>query len=235
MEMDRNLPFPDWDGVKRNFVFLGEAGCGKSEIAVNLALRLAARGDRPVHFFDLDMTKPLFRSRELARPLAERGIIFHFEEQFMDAPTTVGGPDVLLRREDCYTVLDVGGDYMGARSVGQYAPWFRKSFTGVYYVINPYRPWSDTLDRIDMVLSQILTVTHLRLEELHLIANPNLGPDTTPEEFLAGRELLQTTVVPYKPIDFYCAESTLAEAGAAEIPEAVFPMELYFQYPWNQE
>ena len=49
-------------------VFLGEAGCGKSEIAVNLALRLAA-GERPVHFFDLDMTKPLFRSRDAARPI----------------------------------------------------------------------------------------------------------------------------------------------------------------------
>ena len=58
-------------GNHSNFVFFGEAGCGKSEIAVNLALALAAKGDRPVRFFDLDMTKPLFRSRDVAETLTE--------------------------------------------------------------------------------------------------------------------------------------------------------------------
>ena len=35
---------------KPNSVFLGEAGCGKSELAVHLALELAAQGHE-VHFF----------------------------------------------------------------------------------------------------------------------------------------------------------------------------------------
>lgn len=47
----------------RAAVFLGEAGCGKSELAVHLALSLAGKG-REVHFFDLDQTKPLMRSRD---------------------------------------------------------------------------------------------------------------------------------------------------------------------------
>ena len=228
MEMDWNLPLPDWDGTKRNFVFLGEAGCGKSEIAVNLALRLAARGDYPVHFFDLDMTKPLFRSRELAQPLTERGITFHFEEQYMDAPTTVGGPGANLRRDDCYTVLDVGGDYMGARSVGQYAPWFRKSYTAVYYVINPYRPWPDTTERIDIVLLDILTVSHLTLQDLRHVSNPNLGGGTTAEQVLEGRRMLRDTVEPYKPLDFYCAENSLADVIAGGLDRLVMALRLFF-------
>jgi len=40
---------------KKNFVFVGEAGCGKSELSLNFARRLAAVADKPVHFFDLDM------------------------------------------------------------------------------------------------------------------------------------------------------------------------------------
>ena len=48
----------------RAAVFLGEAGCGKSELAVHLALSLAGKG-REVHFFDLDQTKPLMRSMRL--------------------------------------------------------------------------------------------------------------------------------------------------------------------------
>jgi len=227
------VPLPLWQGEK-NFVFLGEAGCGKSEIAVNLALRLAGRGDRSVHFFDLDMTKPLFRSREMAEPLAEKGICVHFEEQFMDAPTTVGGPEVYLRREDCFSVLDVGGDYIGARSIGQYAPLFRLPSTAVYYILNPFRPWSDTLERIDLVLSDILTVSHLTLADLRLIGNPNLGPGTGLEDFRKGRQMLEETVAPYKPIDFYCAEKTIANAASELIGESVMSLELFIRYPWRE-
>ena len=50
---------------KKNFVFIGEAGSGKSEIAINFAVNLARIADRPVHFFDMDQTKPLFRSRDV--------------------------------------------------------------------------------------------------------------------------------------------------------------------------
>ena len=82
---------------RKNFVFLGEAGSGKSELAINFARHMAARGGRPVHFFDLDMTKPLFRSRDAAAELEAAGIVVHFQEQFMDAPTLVGGVSPLLR------------------------------------------------------------------------------------------------------------------------------------------
>ena len=54
----------------RKLVFLGEAGCGKSEIAVQLALELAAQG-RAVHLFDLDQTKPLMRARDAAALLEQ--------------------------------------------------------------------------------------------------------------------------------------------------------------------
>ena len=64
-----------WEGLlrQRNIVFLGEAGCGKSELAVHLALELASPG-REVHFFDLDQTKPLMRSRDAAALLTDAGV-----------------------------------------------------------------------------------------------------------------------------------------------------------------
>ena len=228
---DQAPPLPDWDGTTHNFVFLGEAGGGKSEVAVNAALRLAARGDRAVHFFDLDMTKPLFRSREISGFLEAKGVTVHYEEQFMDAPTTVGGPEVYLRREDCWCVLDVGGDSVGARSVGQYAPRFRSAQTAVYYVINPSRPWSDTTVRIDAVLSEILSVTHLSIEDLRLVGNPNLGPSTTAAEFQEGCRRLEQTVAPYRSIAFYCASPALARS--ADAPGPVMELELFFSAPWN--
>ncbi len=71
---------------KTNFIFIGGAGSGKSEIALNFAAMLARKKTKPVHFFDLDMTKPSFRSRDAREELEKEGVIFHFEEQFMDAP-----------------------------------------------------------------------------------------------------------------------------------------------------
>ena len=103
---------------KKNFVFVGEAGSGKSEIAINFARRMTALTDKQVHFFDLDMTKPLFRSRDAAASLEESGVIVHFMEQFMDAPTLVGGVNPLLRDENAVVIMDVGGDHIGARSIG---------------------------------------------------------------------------------------------------------------------
>ena len=110
--------FPGSIQAHKNFVFLGEAGCGKSELALDLALLLARTERRQVHFFDLDMTKPLFRSRDRAELLERAGVQVHFEEQFMDAPTLTGGVGRLLRDPSAAAVLDVGGDYIGARSIG---------------------------------------------------------------------------------------------------------------------
>ena len=219
---------------KRNFVFLGEAGCGKSELAVNLACRLAA-GDKPVHLFDLDMTKPLFRTRDLGDNLEQAGVELHFEEQFMDAPTVSGGVMRLLRDEGAYTVLDVGGDYIGARSIGGYAPLLNRPETAVYYLVNPYRPWSMDIEHIDKVLGQVLGVSHVRLEPLRILSNPNLGPETTAEDVLEGAAQLARMIGPYKSIDLVTARAELAAALEGKLSTPVCPISLLLTYEWLQE
>ena len=217
-----------------NFMFLGEAGSGKSEIAINFALALLEQDDpRPVHFYDLDMTKPLFRSRDQAEFLREKGVVFHFEEQFYDAPTVVGGVTRLLRDENCRTVLDVGGDFIGARSVGGYAPLLNAPGTAVWYVINPYRPWSLDIDHIDRVMAQVLGVSHVRLDRLRLMGNPTLGPDTEAEEVLRGAEKTLEMVGEYKPVDCFAVREDLAAALAGRYP--VFPIRTYLTYEWETE
>ena len=215
-----------------NFVFLGEAGCGKSEIALNVAQMLAHEQSKPVHFFDLDMTKPLFRSRDQRETLESIGVEVHYEEQFMDAPTLTGGVRQRLNDPNCYTVLDVGGDYIGARSIGGYAPLLNRDSTRVYYVINPFRPWSATLVHIDKVLGETLGVSHVELSRLRLIGNPNLGLETTPDDVTEGARQLVELVGPYKPVDFLCAETGLCSALPEELPCPVVPIQLYLTYPW---
>ena len=220
------------DGAWHNFVFLGEAGGGKSEIAINFARALVKTESRPVHFFDLDMTKPLFRSRDAGAELEQAGVAVHYQEQFMDAPTLVGGVDPMLRDGNSLTVLDVGGDHIGARSIGGFAPQLNRPSTAVFYVINAYRPWSDTIEHIDETLGKILGVSHVKLSQLFLVANPNNGVGTTLEEIVEGYRRTDALVGKYMPLAFACAREELAEKAARALNVPVFPLRLALACPW---
>lgn len=220
------------DRKYNNFLFIGEAGSGKSEIAVNVAKKLCDREEKKVHFFDLDMTKPLFRSRDLSRELEGQGMEFHYEEQFMDAPTLVGGVNRLLKDEGSYVVLDAGGDSIGARPVGGFAPMTSREDTAVYYVVNPYRPWSCDLDHIDKILGEILGASHISLDQVHFISNPNMGVMTTAREAVEGNRKLNGLLSPYKGLEFACVREELYETVKTEMNLPVMPVHLYLTYPW---
>lgn len=217
-----------------NFVLLGEAGGGKSEVGVNLALTLAKYGEKPVHFFDMDMTKPLFRSRDVREKLEEGGVTFHCEQQFMDAPTQVGGVEICLRDPDSYVVMDVGGDYIGARAIGGYAALLNREDTIPYYVVNAYRPWSDTIEHIDETLGKILGMSHVELQKLRIVSNPNNGLTTTAEEFLSGHRRTKELLSPYIPVEFACVREELFDEVNGKAEEPVFPIRLMLTYPWLQ-
>lgn len=217
---------------KTNFVFLGEAGSGKSEIALNYAMLLSKVGNKPVHFFDMDMTKPLFRSREAVSELEKAGIIFHFEEQFMDAPTMVGGVSKLLRDDTCFVVMDVGGDDIGAKSVGGYALELNKDHTISYYVLNAFRPWSTDIDQVDKTLAAVLGASRVQLDKVRLINNPNLGISTTLDDFMEGYKKMADMVSPYKSIDFTCVSETLFKEACKLVDVELMSLHLYLTYPW---
>ncbi len=227
----------DWEILeqikgKKNFIFVGEAGSGKSEIAINFACCLKESAGKEVHFFDMDMTKPLYRSRDISHEMEKMGITVHYEEQFADAPTAVGGVRTCLRDQDKYVVMDVGGDYIGARLIGAYAPGLNAENTMVYYVLNAFRPWSDHIEHIDRTLGEILGVSHIRLEQVHMLSNPNTGAGTTEQEFLEGNQRMTEILAPYKPVDFACVREELYPEvrGKSKVP--VFPVRLYLTYDW---
>lgn len=221
------------DSGINNFVFVGEAGSGKSEIAINFALKLMRNTRKQIHFFDMDMTKPLFRSRDKVEELENQGIQFHYQEQFMDAPTMVGGVNYLMKDSDSYVILDVGGDYIGARAIGGFVKSLNRENTIVYYVLNVFRPWSHDIEHIDGTLGQILRASHIQEERIRLINNPNFGPDTRAEEFVEGCRRMSEIVNPYMDIDLACVREDLYEAVKEKVSVPVMPMRLYLTYPWE--
>lgn len=219
--------------TKKNFVFVGEAGSGKSEIAINFAIGMAGLSDKKIHFFDMDQTKPLFRSRDVKECLIEKGIEFHYQEQFFDAPTIPGGVRELLADENAIVILDVGGDHIGSRLIGAFAPFLNRPNTQNFFVINGYRPWSKNLITIDGTMARVLGMAHIKLENVSIMSNPNVGITTTAEEVLAGQEKVSDMISEYFRIDYLCAMDSLCPQieGKTDVP--LIPVKLYLTYEWN--
>lgn len=209
-----------------NSIFLGEAGCGKSELAVHLALELARQG-REVHFFDLDQTKPLMRSRDAEGLLEKAGVTVHFQQQCADAPTQVGGLIPLLLDEKKAVILDVGGNDTGAKLIGGYAHLLKAA--DVWFVVNPYRPWSATTEHIDGTLSAILRASRLKMPRFLL--NPNLGGDTTLEEYLFGIKLGLELLSPYVAVEAAAVPAPLYEQAKAETALPLIPITSHISVP----
>ena len=214
------------DPAQRVTVFLGEAGCGKSELAVQWALTAAERR-RDVHFFDLDQTKPLLRSRDAAALLEGAGVTVHFEQQCADAPTQVGGLVPLLLDKSKSVILDVGGNDTGAKLIGGYAHLLKAA--DVWFVVNPYRPWSATTEHIDGTLSAILRASRLKMPRFLL--NPNLGGDTTLAEYLDGIRQGLELLSPYVAVEAAAVPAPLYEQAKAETALPLIPITSHISVP----
>ena len=105
---------------RRVTVYVGHFGSGKTEIALNRALDLAAAGV-PVTLADLDVVKPYFRTRSAKAILEDAGIELLAPQGaniHADLPIIVPQIRSQLRDPVRRLIMDVGGDDVGARVLG---------------------------------------------------------------------------------------------------------------------
>jgi ABC-type oligopeptide transport system ATPase subunit len=221
--------FEDLMNEKKNFVFIGEAGSGKSEIVLNVALRLAEATGRPVDLFDLDQTKPLYRSRDMKDEFAKRGVTIHYQDQYLDAPVMVGGVRVSLV-SDHYTLLDIGGGHQAAKFAGAYADLLSKDDSVPVYIINPYRPWTKSVDAIDGTMRYILG--SMRLDHIYMLGNPNLGYTTTVNEFMDGLKKIDKLLDGFTVVNSACVRRDIFDEAQAMTDKALVPIDLFLTYSW---
>ena len=216
---------------KKNFVFIGEAGSGKSEIALNAAAILSVNSGKKVDLFDLDQTKPLYRSRDLKDTFDSKGVTIHYQDQYLDAPVMVGGVRASLI-SDNYTVLDIGGGHQAAKYAGAYADLLRKDDSVPVYVVNPYRPWTKSVDAIDETMKHILG--SMRLDHIYLLANPNLGYSSTIVDFKEGLDKIDALFEGYTYINSACVRRDLFKEAKNITDKQLTAIDLYLSYSWAE-
>jgi|LSQX01.3.fsa_nt_gb hypothetical protein len=215
-----------------NIVLLGEAGSGKTEIALSLATRHLRQEQGPASFFDMDQTKGVFRARDCRETLAASGFRLMEPTSFLDAPVVPAGVIGSLLDPRSVNIFDVGGNEVGARMIGQFHAHLRAGRTKVLYVINPYRhvamEGQQLVDRMD----RILRACRLQGVDSVIVSNPCLGEQTTMEEILAGHRLLQEELAR----EGCCASilavrEPLAEEARSRVREGVLALRLHIRYP----
>ena len=214
---------------KKNFVFIGEAGSGKSEIVLNIAAKIAEKTGKPVDLFDLDQTKPLYRSRDMQNAFEEKGVTIHYQDQYLDAPVMVGGVRVSLV-SDNYTLLDIGGGHQAAKFAGAYADLLSKDDAVPVYIVNPYRPWTKSVDSIDGTMQHILG--SMRLDHIYILGNPNLGYTTSVNEFMDGLDKIDELFDGFTTVNSACVRREIFEEAQAKTEKSLVPLDLYLTYSW---
>ena len=219
---------------KDTVVFLGEAGCGKSEIAINFAFRLREETNQKIHFFDMDQTKPLFRSRDITNQISKAGIEFHYnaDTSIEDVAAVASGVIEAIEEPGSYVIMDIGGNEHGARMIGQFSKYLNSDNCQVFFLINPYRPWSRDYSGIAESIERITNAS--RITNISIISNPNFGLETTAEDVVKGNDRLSAMLNGYLSISLVCVHERLYAELFDKIDAPLFPVRIYILYPWQE-
>jgi hypothetical protein len=251
--MTDRIPYAD------TVIFAGRFGSGKSETAINYAISLGRRlsrgGGSPgsdekqpvgVILIDLDIVTPYFRSRETADRLLDLGVRVVAPSvigQHLDTPAIT--PQILgaIQQSDLPVVLDVGGDKQGARALGQYSTAISQGGYTMHFVVNPYRPFTDTLEGVRSSIAEIESSSRLKVSSL--VSNPNLIGETTVEQILQGHAKIERFGQALGlPIAFVCVECQWIDAllpgdsggsTGASFAQPVLVLDRYFVMSWEPD
>ena len=218
---------------KRLTLFAGHYGSGKTNIAVNYALHLAAEGKK-VCIADLDIVNPYFRTKDSAAVLEAAGVYLispQFANSNVDLPALPAEAYRLVTDRETYGIMDIGGDDRGAYALGRYVPGIlEENNYRMLFVANASRPLTRTPEDALEVMREIEAACGLRFTDL--VNNTNLGDLTTADTVLDSQDYMEKlSELSGLPVFMTTAK---ADVAAKLELEGVLPLTLqekYFDLP----
>ncbi len=206
-------------------VFVGAYGSGKSEVAVNSALYMAAKNKHrdkadqaEIILADLDIINPFYRSADAKSFLEAEGI------RLIASPYVNTNTETPYVTPELYSVfsdpehgkkkvvLDIGGDDLGARVVGSLKKRISAWDHEILFVVNTGRPFTADLEQILKMKGELETAGGLKITGI--INNTNLLDDSSTDFLLASQrvfdEFTDKTGIPLvftSAVSDYCSEA----------------------------
>ncbi len=198
--------------MKRITILTGHYGSGKSEIAVNLALKKSLNT-----LVDLDIINPYFRSRSISTFLKENGI--DVIESTIENASGSDLPFISSKgsrpfvNKDLKAVYDLGGTRHGAKLMKQFDAFIKNlDEIDVLMVVNIYREETDSVAKILATIDDLEAASQLRITGL--INNTNLMDFTDESVIRAGENILKEVSKKKDiPIKYTCVEEHVKATG----------------------
>jgi len=216
---------------KRLHIFVGHFGSGKTEVALNFAVKQAGEGKK-VAIVDLDIVNPYFRTadaREMLEKTGVRLIASDYAGSNVDIPIVPGEVMSVFADKDTLGVFDVGGDEDGAYALGRFKSEFEKNGYCMHFVVNTKRPLTESAEAITEYIDEIERASRLKVTDI--FNNTNLAGDTDNEILMSGYGELEKAAKT-KDIPILC------NCGIKKVLEGIdgnkFEMEIFIKMPWEK-
>ena len=214
-------------------VICGHYGCGKTNLALNLAVEAAKRGRRSV-IVDMDIVNPYFRSSDYHAFLKRNNVELIapvFANTTLDTPVLPPEIYSVFSMENAEIFIDAGGDDVGATALGRLSRNFEEVDYEMLYVVNRYRILSTKPAETLTLLREIENASHLKATAV--VNNSHLGVDTTvqtvleAEGFAAEAARLCGLPLLYSTIPDFAVEG--------DVPENFKIVRRYVHFVWEDE
>lgn len=217
-------------------VFTGHFGSGKTEIALNYALKLSNEGKK-VTIADLDIVNPYFCTRDEKLLLESKGIrLVATPKEYSNAELGTIPLNTISVFDDksSEVVLDVGGDDQGAVALGQYNRYFKLEEYDMYFVINTTRPFTNDAEGIIEYIKQIENASRLKVK--YLINNSNLSYETELRHITEGQRIVkEVSEKTGLPIRYTVIREDLVDKLTEKVEGEILPIHVYMQPPWKND
>lgn len=225
----------DNGNLKRVTIFAGHYGSGKTNIAVNYALKIADSGKKTA-IADLDIVNPYFRTKDSENVLNEkrvRLISSPYANTNVDTPALPAEAYSVIHDTSVFSVIDVGGDDRGALALGRYASGIKEQNDyEMLFVINKYRYLTADAEGTLEVMNEIEKAAGIKFTGI--VNNSNLGEETTKETVLGSVSYAnEVSKITGLPIKMTAVRAELVDALNGEI-ENLMPMNIYVKQSWQR-
>ena len=227
--------------MRRMVVLVGNYGSGKTEIAINLAVKAAGEGLRTL-VIDLDKVNDYFRMSDKVSLLAQKQINLvspTFAGQGVTPSSMSAAVASAFTDGWDLVIFDVGGDAAGALSLGRYHPDFAawEGELAVWDIVNVFRPMSETPEKILKLKEQLEGFA--RLPVTALVNNSNLLNFASAEDLRRGYEVIrETSRLSGLPVALTTGRREFLEEFLADGPDPRFvgealALETYMHRSWE--
>lgn len=216
---------------KRITLFAGHYGSGKTNIAVNFAIKLKSVFEN-VKIADIDIVNPYFRTKDSEEILNENGIKLissDYANTNVDVPALPSEIYSVTEDKEVAAVVDIGGDDRGALALGRYSPSIKEENNyNMLLVINMYRPQTRCAQDVLEIMREIEDAGKLKFTGI--VNNSNLGPETTEEDVLSSLKYAEdVSNLTGLPIYMTTVKNDLFDCLSEKI-DNLFPINIYVNW-----